>query len=262
MSRARWLALLALLATPVMAGRFDWAQFEQYRSESRLLHFDAGAGQTAGTLLIWPELDQPHWWLAMAEYWQQRGWDFLLLLPDPGQQAFDPVSEQPSQAQQDWLEQQALRLNEALAGTESEPPLVVMVQGSAALWFQQLIDAGRSRAPDALALLDAHPRVAEQQRMLAISLARSSYPVLDIHGRADDAATSANRQRRRQQAARQEKTDYETQRLSAHALLERQLAGWLMRRGWLPLPPSAPDYLKGQTHEAGISRSQDPGAGH
>jgi hypothetical protein len=262
MNRARWLPLLALLVAPLATGKADWALFEQYRPEPRLLHFDAGASQTAGTLLIWPELDQPHLWLAMAEYWQQRGWDFLLLLPDPDQQAFDPVSEQPSPAQQAWLERQARRLNEALAATESEPPLVVMAQGSAALWFQQLIDAGQSRTPDALILLDAHPRAADQQRMLAISLARSPYPVLDIHGRSDDAATNANRQRRRQQVARQDKADYEAQRLAAHSLLERQVAGWLMRRGWLPLPPSAPDYLRGQTHEAGISRSPDPGADH
>ncbi|MBL1376040.1 DUF3530 family protein [Zobellella iuensis] len=263
MNRLGWLiGWLAFLAGPTMAAKFDWSAFEQYRPEYRLLHFHAEGADTAGTLLVWPELSQPHLWLAMAEYWQQRGWDFMLLLPDASQLSFDPSSEQPPPQQQEWLEQASVRLAGALAETESDPLLLVVAQGSAALWYQQLIDAEQLMPPDALVLLDAHPQTPGQQQMLAISLARSRYPVLDIYSQPEEAQTTLNRQRRRQQVARQAKTDYEEQRLTAHTLLEKQIAGWLMRQGWLPPPPGLPDYLKGKIHEAGISRPTDPGAGN
>ncbi|PSJ43973.1 DUF3530 domain-containing protein [Zobellella endophytica] len=265
MARTGWragiLILLSLLGGSAAWARLDWTAFEQYRSPSALLYFETPRPRAEGSLLIWPELSQPHLWLAMAEYWQRKGWDFILLLPDASQQAFDPATEAPSPVQRQWLVRQGERLQDALADTDPERRLLVLVQGSAALWYQQLVDGGTLSTPDALVVFDAHPRPSAQQRMLAISLARSPYPVLDIDSRPREPLSRLNQQRRRQQSEQQEKADYQMELLTGHALLERQIAGWLVRLGWLPLPPGAPDYLKGKRNEAGISRPTDPGPG-
>ena len=252
MSRPRWWAaccLAAWLAAPVSQARLDWPAFEQYQPATRLLRFNTASASTAGTLLIWPELGQTHYWLPMATYWQQRGWDFIVLQPDPAQQSFAAASEQPTDQQRRWQEQTATRLSDVLAGLESSPPLLVVTQGSAALWYQQLVDSSALPPPQALILLDALPVPSAEQQMLAMSLARSPYPVLDIYSRPDTPLVWHNQQRRRQQGGRQEKTGYYVQHIDGQGMLEKQMASWLVRLGWLPLPPSAPDYLKEKLKE-------------
>ncbi|MFP2769595.1 DUF3530 family protein [Oceanisphaera sp. KMM 10153] len=250
MSRSRWwpgCALVAsLLATPASLARIDWPSFEQYSPASQLLRFNASNSRAVGTLLIWPELGQTHHWLTMAEYWQQRGWDCIVLLPEPSQQSFNPASEQPSEQQRQWQEKSATRLSDVLAEQESSFPLLMVVQGSAALWYQQLVDSATLPPPKALILIDALPASLAQQQMLAMSLARSPYPVLDIYSRPDSPLAWHNQRRRRLQLGRREKNDYLVQRFDGQGMLEKQMAGWLIRLGWLPLPPSAPDYLKEQ----------------
>ncbi|MDX1267559.1 MAG: DUF3530 domain-containing protein, partial [Oceanisphaera sp.] len=98
-------------------------------------------------------------------------------------------------------------------------------------------------------LLDALPVPPAEQQMLAMSLVRSPYPVLDIYSRPDTPLVWHNQQRRRQQGGRQEKTGYYVQRIDGQGMLEKQMASWLVRLGWLPLPPSAPDYLKEKLKE-------------
>ncbi|WP_298723247.1 DUF3530 family protein [uncultured Oceanisphaera sp.] len=266
--RPRWWAasfLAAWLVAPVSQARLDWAAFEQYQPAAQLLRFNTAGASTAGTLMIWPEQGQTHYWLPMATYWQQRGWDFIVLQPDPAQQSFNPASEQPTAQQRQWQEQTATRLSGVLAGLESSPPLLVVAQGSAALWYQQLVDSTALPPPQALVLLDALPVPAAEQQMLAMSLARSPYPVLDIYSRPDSPLAWHNQRRRRQQLGSRGKTDYLVQHFAAPGMLEKQMASWLIRLGWLPLPPSAPDYLKEQLkeqrHETGISGSQNPGTG-
>ncbi len=251
-----------LLTTTDSQARLAWNAFEQYQSPTRLLRFDAVSTAAVGTLLIWPELGQMHHWLSMAEHWQQRGWNFILLLPDPAQQSFDPASEQPTESQRQWLEQEASRLSEALAELESSPPLLVMAQGCAALWYQQLVDSATLPPPDGLMLMDALPAPLAQQKMLAMSLARSPYPVLDIYSRPSRPLSWHNQQQRQQELARREKTGYAVQHIDDLGRLGKFISSWLVRQGWLPLPPGAPDYLKEQRHEAGISGPQDPGTGH
>lgn len=254
------LALALLLSSPAWA-RLDWSALEQYQPQQRLLYFEAASPALAGTLLVWPEQDRQHDWLAMAQYWQQRGWDFILLLPEPAQHSLDPATEQATPAQQAWLDRLGERLGQVLADTESAPPLLVLTQGSATPWYQQLVEAGRRPPPDALVVLDASPAGYARQQMLAMSLARSDYPVLDIYSHPHDPASRLNRLRRQHQATQREKNDYSQQHLQGHALLERHITAWLVRLGWLAPPPGAPDYLKGRIHETGISRSTDTGAG-
>ena len=256
--------------------RLNWPAFEQYQTDGQLLQFPAPS-QALGQLLIWPELNQTHWWLPVAHHWQQRNWEVRLLLPDTAQQALDPSSEQPSPAQQAWLELQLARLTALttadldsgmVASTANETvnnpdknntrPVVMIVQGSAALWYQQWVDAEQLPAPQALILFDALPHSLNQQKMLAVSLARSPYPILDIYRHPNSTLAWHNQQRRQQQLSRREKTGYALQHFYGIESLNKQIAGWLVRLGWLPLPPNAPHYLKEQHRESGISRPRNP----
>ena len=270
-------------AQSVGQSQLNWPAFEQYQPQGQLLLF-AAASQAQGHLLIWPELHQTHLWLPVAHYWQQRNWEVRLLLPEPAQQVFDPSSEQPSAAQQAWLELQLARLSEltdtrseqavdadtsanvsaarnetsdTLLAKDSAPPVVMITQGSAALWYQQWVDTEQLPPPHALILLDALPHSFAQQNMLAVSLARSPYPILDIYRRPDSPLAWHNQQRRQQQLSRREKTGYARQRFNSPEGLNKQIAGWLVRLGWLPLPPSAPTYLQEQHSESGISRPRN-----
>lgn len=261
-----------LFSIPTQA-QLDWSGVEQYSADARLLQYQAHS-TPAGTLLIWPELNQTHHWLPIAHEWQQRGWQVLLLQAGAQQQHFDPASEQPSTRQSQWLEQLGLQLSNLLpdhtlptaelAGEKNKNakqavkyPLVVITEGSAALWFQQLVDGGAIARPQTLILFDALPHRFSEQQMLAISLARSPYPILDIFSRPDSLLVWHNRQRRQQQLNRRGKSGYAVQRFNSPALLNKQIAGWLVRLGWLPLPPGSPHYLKEQHREFGISRSRN-----
>ncbi|GGB52178.1 hypothetical protein GCM10011502_26690 [Oceanisphaera marina] len=270
-----WALLATLLISTPGQAQLDWSGVEQYSVNARLLQYQAQS-RPAGTLLIWPELNQTHHWLPIAHEWQRRGWQVLLLQARAQQQQFDPTSEQPSPRQNQWLEQLGLQLSnllpdhplptKELAGEEDKnteqavsSPLVVITEGSAALWFQQLVDGGAIAQPQTLILFDALPYRFSEQQMLAISLARSPYPILDIFSRPDSPLAWHNQQRRQQQLNRREKTGYAIQRFHDSALLNKQIAGWLVRLGWIALPPSAPDYLKEQRREIGISRSTNAG---
>lgn len=239
--------------------KIQWSAFEQYQAQAQLLQFDAYS-KAQGSLLILPELTQAHTWLPVAHYWQQENWDVRLILPDAAQQQFDPSTEQPSPRQQLWLQQQLARLTE-LMPTAGASPQIVLVQGSAALWYQQWVDAGELPAPQALILFDALPQDLTQQNMLAISLARSPYPILDIYSRPNSLLAWHNQQRRQQQLRRREKTGYAVQHFYGTSILNKDIAGWLVRLGWLPLPPSAPAYLKEQHSETRLSRPDDAGTG-
>ncbi|MFD1008811.1 DUF3530 family protein [Oceanisphaera ostreae] len=262
---AGWALFATLLLSAPSQAQLSWASIEQYNVDARLLHYQSH-GSPGGTLLIWPELGQTHLWLPIANAWQQRGWQVLLLQPDERQQQFDPASEQPPPQQSQWLKQLSTQLAGLLPDNslpkqdkEKEPsPLVVITQGSAALWYQQLVDGDETARPQALILFDALPSQFSEQQMLAISLARSPYPILDIYSRPDSPLAWHNQQRRQQQLSRREKTGYAVQRFNGAIVLNKQIAGWLVRLGWLPLPPSAPHYLKEQHREFGISRPRNP----
>lgn len=282
-------------AEPFHRAQLSWPAFEQYQAQGQLLQFSA-AGLAKGHLLIWPEFNQTHLWLPVAHYWQQQNWQVSVLLPDTAQHQFDPSSEQPSTAQQAWQKQQLHRLNQviqtesaakngadidanvaassvvnsaangnkdpnagefSLAASPNSKPLLVLVQGSAALWYQQWLDAEQLRVPQALVLFDALPQTQAQQSMLAISLARSPYPILDIYSQPESPLAWHNQQRRQQQLQRREKTGYAQLRIKEPSLVNKPIAGWLVRLGWLPLPPSAPKYLQEQHSESGISRSRN-----
>lgn len=250
--------MLGWLAVATASAQVDWTAYREFQTDSRQLRFDAERPEALGTLLIWPEQQQAHHWLAMAPWWQQRGWNLVLLLPDPQQHHFNPADEQVSELRQQWLEQVASRLA-ALQDDNPEIPQLVLTQGSASLWYQQLVETDSLPPPTGLVVVDATPASAEQQRMLAMSLSRAGWPVLDLFSRQDD-LTQANRKQRQHKAARQA-ADYTAEQLADPSRPERQIAAWLVRRGWMPLPPGAPDYLKGRTlHETGISRPTDPGA--
>lgn len=257
--------------------QLSWPGFEQYQASGQLLLFPASR-EAQGQLLIWPELNQTHLWLPIARYWQQRDWEVRLLLPDTAQQVFDPSSEQPSPNQQAWLELQLARLTElsttdinqdAAAGTttasdtitpsdkKTTRPTVMLTQGSAALWYQQWVDAEQLPVPQALILFDALPEATAQQKMLAVSLARSPYPILDIYSRPDSPLAWHNQQRRQQQLSSRGKTGYALQRFNGSESLNKQITGWLVRLGWIPLSPNAPNYLKEQYSESGISRPRN-----
>ncbi|WP_417618101.1 DUF3530 family protein [Oceanisphaera sp.] len=272
-------ALLAalLISTPAQA-RLDWTGFAQYSADARFLHYQVHS-EPVGTLLVWPELNQTHQWLPIASEWQRRGWKVLLLQPDERQQQFDPTSEQPPPSQGQWLKQLSLQLSDLLSdhallnnrqaekghqgsAKEIRFPLVVITQGSAALWFQQLVDGGAIVRPQALILFDALPSHITEQQMLATSLAHNPYPILDIYSHPDSLLARHNQQRRQQQLGRREQAGYTLLRGNGPVQLNKQIAGWMVRLGWLPLPPSAPDYLKEQHSETGISRSTNPGTGN
>ena len=205
---------------------------------------------------------------------QQRNWEVRLLLPDTAQQVFDPSNEHPSAAQQAWLSLQLARLS-ALTQTDENPdqdaeaadtadtekkiarPVIMLAQGSAALWYQQWVETEQLSAPQALILFNALPQTLAQQSMLAISLARSPYPILDIYSRPDSPLAWHNQQRRQQQLSSREKTGYALQRFYDPETLNKQIAGWLVRLGWLPLSPNAPQYLQEQHSESGISRPRN-----
>ncbi|OXY80741.1 hypothetical protein [Oceanimonas doudoroffii] len=256
MIRAALLMLGWLTVAPALA-QIDWNARAEYQAEARLLYFEAARPEAQGALLVWPELEQTHHWLAMAPWWQQRGWELRVLLPDEQQRRFDPAAEQIPQAQQGWLEQLGRRLTAVLT-TDRNIPQLVLTQGSATLWYQQLVEGGTLPPPDGLIVVDAVPRSAAHQRMLAMGLARAGWPVLDLFTTGNDAAVP-NREQRQHSAARRA-ADYTTEPLHDIHHPERQIAAWLVRRGWLPLPPGAPDYLKGRTlNESGISRPANPG---
>ncbi|WMC09896.1 DUF3530 domain-containing protein [Oceanimonas pelagia] len=256
--RAAMLLMLGWLAVTPTRAQIDWNTEPHYQPEGRLLYFEAARPEAQGALLVWPELEQTHHWLAMAPWWQQRGWELRILLPDEHQRRFDPASEQIAEQQQDWLAQLGRRLTTVLA-SERELPQLLLTQGSATLWYQQLVEGGTLPPPDGQIVVDTQPRSAAHQRMLAIGLARSEWPVLDLFSLQDEAAAS-NRQQRQHSAARRH-ADYTAEPLHDVNHPERQIAAWLVRQGWLPLPPGAPDYLKGRLlHETGISRPEHPGA--
>ncbi|MGO1616741.1 MAG: hypothetical protein ACTHY5_03630 [Oceanisphaera sp.] len=264
--------LAALLISASSQAQLYWASMDQYQPSAHLLHYHAPS-TPVGTLLIWPEFKQTHRWLPVAQEWQQRGWQVLLLEPAPQQLLFDPSSEQISTSHSQWLSQWAEQLNRVLpkpllvsdaqtthAVTELKKtisPLVVLTQGSASIWYQQLVDSEAVTAPHALILFDALPRESSEQKMLAISLARSPYPILDIYSRPDNPLTWHNQQRRQQQLKQREKAGYAVQHFNGSRILNKQIAGWLVRLGWLPLPPSAPQYLKEQYNEDRLSRSKN-----
>lgn len=271
---AYWLITPVSQAQTLRQSQLSWPAFEQYQARGQLLHFPASS-HAQGQLLIWPELNQTHLWLPIAHYWQQRNWEVRLLLPDAAQQVFDPSSEHPSPAQQAWLTLQLARLAElttpdidqdaeingvSVPDKTTTRPVVMLTQGSAALWYQQWVDTEQLIAPHALILFDALPQPMAQQKMLAVSLARSPYPILDIYRRPDSPLAWHNQQRRQQQLSRREKTGYAQQRFNGIENLNKQIAGWLVRLGWLPLPPNAPHYLKEQHRESGISRPRNPAA--
>lgn len=252
-----WCLLGCLLTAPATA-HFDWAEYREYQPQTSLLRFAAERQQAFGQLVIWPEQQQVHTWLGMANWWQRRGWDLLLLLPDAQQGRFNPATEQVDEQQQAWL----TTLGERLAPVfEHQPdmPQLVLTQGSAALWYQQLTQTGVLPAPDGLIVLNATPVDQAQQGMLAMSLARSHWPVLDLFSE-PQAVTLLNQELRRQTSARQE-SEYETQLIHSPLFSSRMIAAWMTRYGWMPLPPSAPDFLKGVIpDEASLSRSQDAGS--
>ncbi|MBO1518037.1 DUF3530 family protein [Oceanisphaera pacifica] len=255
--------LTALLISAACQAQLNWSSIKQYQAPARLLHYPA-PNKPVGTLLIWPEFKQTHHWLSLAQAWQQRGWQVFLLKPSQQQLQFDPSSEQVPTSQNQWLTQRAEQLNQVLpkpfllSDTHSNntvtelsqskkkvpSPLVVLTQGSASLWYQQLVDSEAIARPQALILFDALPRESSEQQMLAISLARSPYPILDIYSRPDNPLAWHNQQRRQQQLQQREKTGYAVQHFNDLSVLNKQIAGWLVRLGWLPLPPSAPQYLK------------------
>ncbi|MGO5000466.1 DUF3530 family protein [Oceanisphaera sp. W20_SRM_FM3] len=273
------LALASVLILPAsqaqtrIQSQLNWPAFEQFQASSQLLNFSAHSA-AQGHLLIWPELNQAHLWLPVARYWQQRNWEVRLLLPDTAQQMFDASSEHPSPAQQAWLteqldrlraltetnessDQDAIAANNTNAEQDTARPVIMLTQGSAALWYQQWVETEQLPAPQALILFDALPNVLAQQKMLASSLARSPYPVLDIYSHPDSPLAWHNQQRRQQQLSHREKTGYVLQRFNGPEPLNKQIAGWLVRLGWLPLPPSAPHYLQEQHSESGISRPRN-----
>ncbi|WP_157420071.1 DUF3530 family protein [Oceanisphaera avium] len=253
------LLLAGVLLTPAHARQpayLSWTALEQYQAQSHSLTFTPSQ-EPQGYLLIWPEVDQAHRWLGVAHYWQQQQWQVSLLLPEDKQSQFDASDEHASAAQQAWQSQQLLRLNaaapETSAGAE-QAYQVALLQGSAALWYQQGVDAGDIALPQALVLFDALPSTRAQQSMLAISLARSPYPILDIYSQPESPLAWHNQQQRHQQLQRREKTGYAQMFIKEPTRLNKSLSGWLVRLGWLPLPRHAPLYLQEQHSESGISR--------
>ncbi|WP_417607719.1 DUF3530 domain-containing protein [Oceanimonas baumannii] len=258
MHRAGWWMLCWLLVTPAMA-QFDWSGYREYQHETGLLRFDAERPEALGQLLVWPEQQQVHHWLSMAGWWQRQGWDMVLLLPDGQQQHFDPSAEQVNEEQQQWL----MTLTQRLAPSFEHPhdtPQLVLTQGSASLWFQHLVQTGALPSPDGLIVLDALPVTHAHQRMLAMSLARSAWPVLDVFTKQHPAAL-LNQELRRQSSSRHP-GDYHAAFLHTPRHPERLITAWMIRHGWMPQPPGAPDFLKGgEQNETGISRSQNTGTG-
>ncbi|MDP5293733.1 DUF3530 domain-containing protein [Oceanimonas sp. CHS3-5] len=249
--------MLGWLSVATAGAQTDWTAYRQYSAEAGQLRFDATRPEALGTLVVWPEQQQAHHWLAMAPWWQQRGWNLVLLLPDAQQHQFDPTNEQPSDARQQWLAQLASRLSE-LPNDNPNATQLVLTQGSATLWYQQLVETGQLPPPAGLVVVDATPSQPEQQRMLAVSLSRSNWPVLDLFSKQNN--TSTINQAQRQHSATRQAADYTAEQLADPSRPERHIAAWLVRRGWMPLPPGAPDYLKGKhAHETGISRPADPG---
>lgn len=258
MKRAAW-CLLGCLFTSTAMARFDWSEYREYQPQAAVLRFAAARPEPLGQLLIWPEQQQLHQWLAMAPWWQDRGWELVLLLPDPQQSYFDPAAEKVSDAQQTWV----TTLGERLAPIferQPELPQVVLTQGSASLWYQQLIQTGTLPAPSGLMVLNATPSDKATQQMLAMSLSRSDWPVLDLFSTRQP--VSLLNQKLRRHASAREQADYESITIHSPLFSSRIMAAWITRHGWMPLPPGAPDFLKGVTpNETGLSRSQDTGSG-
>ena len=259
------LLLSWLLFSTTSYSQLHWSAIEQYQPDKQQLHY-SGVGNVQGQLLIWPEVSQTHLWLPVAQHWQQLGWEVTLLVPEVEQTSFTAASEQPKPEQSEWLTQQADRLTHAMPSNEAptsgptpELPLLVVTQGSAALWYQQLVDSQAIAAPSALILFDALPVQFSEQLMLAISLSRSPYPILDVYSQAESAVVGRNQQRRQQQLKHREKSGYALLQAPSPILLNKLISGWLVRLGWQALPPNAPHYLKEQLNETGISRSQDHG---
>ncbi len=114
-------------------------------------------------------------------------------------------------------EEIALRLQAAfeLAGTYPGFYLVIC-QGKSCHWLSELFKSEGFQAPDAMIMLSAHMPDAEQNDRLAVNIAKTEYPVLDLYQDRDNPWVHQTIGERRIMARKNYKTNYRQRKLNSH----------------------------------------------
>lgn len=199
---------------------------------------DAFTATVKGTMLFIPDWSQhaasPKNLNLLRKEFNDYGWDTLsIAVPDA------PLLDTP-EALQNYKDQLQQRVEVAMTTAMTENGTVIVVaQGSSAALVSQLYAEKKLPEPQSLVLLEAYLPQVEQQRGLALAIAKQQVPTLDLMQQQGNQHVAAQWQLRKQLAKQQQKLLYRQREITGliaqaetqHRVF-KEIYGWLSYQGY------------------------------
>jgi hypothetical protein len=198
----------------------------------------AFTAKAKGTILLIPDWSQhaasPNYLNLLRKEFNDYGWHTLAIaVPDapfePDNTALDGYKKQL---------QQRIEVAMSMALTENST-VIVVAQGSSAALISQLYADKKLQEPRSLILLEAYLPQPEQQRSLALAIAKQQIPTLDLMQQQGNQQVAAQWQLRKQLAKQQQKLLYRQREISGliaqsetQQRVFKEIYGWLSYQGY------------------------------
>jgi hypothetical protein len=218
-----------------LAQQQDWQHHpdaRQFGEEWVLLHKSEQSFQL-GVAIFLPEWQQTALLLPLYQALSQQGFDCVILLPTPQQQAINPGDEKQQETITKQLELWSNRFSTIDENvTVPNGHRLVLAQGSSAVWLGQLLTADKINKPDAVVLLNAFYTDKQANQLQATQFSTSTLPLFDLY-QADRSNWLTQAAKQRQIAAkRATKLNWRQQTISDLNDSPERIKGWLTTLGW------------------------------
>ena len=198
----------------------------------------AFTAKVKGTILFVPDWSQhassPKYLNLLRKEFNDYGWDTLAIAVP------EAPFENDAPSLDSYKEQLQQRITVAMTSVMTDNSIVVVVaQGSSAALISQLYADKKLQEPQSLVLLEAYLPAADQQRSLALAIAKQQVPTLDLMQQQGNQQIAAQWQLRKQLAKQQQKLLYRQREISgliAQAETQqrvfKEIHGWLSFQGY------------------------------
>lgn len=218
-----------------LAQQQDWQQHPDARQFGQnwvLLHKSEQSFEL-GVAIFLPEWQQTASLLPLSQALSRQGFDCVILLPTPQQQAVNPGDEKQQEAISKQLELWSSRLASVDENLNvSGGHRLLVAQGSSAVWLGQLLNADKINKPDAIILLNAFYPDKQANLLQATQLSSSTLPILDLYQEEHGNWLTQAAQQRKIAAKRATKLNWRQQTISELTDSPERIKGWLMTLGW------------------------------
>nr|WP_321239993.1 DUF3530 family protein [uncultured Tolumonas sp.] len=186
-----------------------------------------------GVAILLPEWQKTASLLPLSQALSRQGFDCVILLPTPQQQAVNPGDEKQQEAINKQLELWSSRLASVDENLNvSGGHRLVLAQGSSAVWLGQLLNADKLNKPDAIILLNAFYPDKQANLLQATQLSSSTLPILDLYQEEHSNWLTQAAQQRKIAAKRATKLNWRQQTINDLGDSPERIKGWLTTLGW------------------------------